>query len=42
MSTVHKVQGLNLEYSVIDFELKKQESFGERQILMIIHTLKGI
>ena len=31
-STVHKVQGLRLEKGVIDFDLRKQRSFGPGQI----------
>ena len=31
-STVHKVQGLSLEQGVIDFDLRKEKSFGQGQM----------
>ena len=39
-STVYKVQGLNLEQGVIDFDLRKQKSFGPDQIYTTLSRVK--
>ena len=39
-STLHKVQGLNLEQGVIDFDLRKQKSFGPGQMYTGLSRLK--
>ena len=39
-STVHKVQGLNLEQCVIDFDLRKQKSFVPGQIYTVFSRVK--
>ena len=40
-STVHKVQGLSLEQGVIDFDLRKQKSFGPEQIYAALSSVKN-
>ena len=39
-STVHKVQGLSLEQCVVDFDLRKQRSFGADQICTALSRVK--
>ena len=39
-STVHKVQGLSLEQGVIDFDLRKQKSFGSGQIYTALSRVR--
>ena len=39
-STVHKVQGLSIEQSVIDFDLRKQKSLGPGQIYIVLSRVK--
>ena len=39
--TVHKVQGLSLEQGVIDFDLRKQKSFGLGQIYTELSRVKA-
>ena len=39
-STVHKVQGLSLEQGDIDFDLRKQKSFGPGQIYLGLSWVK--
>ena len=39
-STVHKVQGLSLKQDVIDFNLRKQKSFGPGQICTVLSRVK--
>ena len=40
VSTVNKVQSLNLEQGVIDFDLQKQKSFGSGQIYTALSGVK--
>ena len=39
-STVHEVQGLSLEQGIIDFDLRKQKSFGPGQIYTALSSVK--
>ena len=39
-STIHKVQGLNLGQGVIEFDLRKQKSFGPGQIYTALSRVK--
>ena len=39
-STVHKVQGLSIEQGVVDFNLRKQRSFGSGQIYTALSRIK--
>ena len=39
-SIVHKVQGLNLEHVVIDFDLPKQKLFGPGQMYTALSRVK--
>ena len=41
-STVHKVQGLHLEQGIIDFNLRKQKSFGPVQIYTALSRVKTL
>ena len=40
VSTVHKVQGLSLEQGVINFDLRKQKSFGPGQMYTAVRRVK--
>ena len=39
-STVHKVQGLSIDQGVVDFNLRKQKSFGPGQIYTALSRIK--
>ena len=40
-SSVRKVQGVSLEQGVIDFDLRKQKSFGPWQIYSVLSRVKN-
>ena len=41
-STVHKVQGLSLDKGVLDFNLRKQRSFGPGQMCTALSRIKAV
>ena len=40
-STFHKIQGLSLDQGVVDFDLRKQRSFGAGQIYTALLRVKA-